>query len=388
MKKIISLLLISVVLLIAIPALAAKSEPVYTMESEGHVLQNIPDRGIHPVGDLSASTPISGESPTTGMPLAESERYLPMLVQIGIAEDSKFGLAGTGDKAPWGLAYADILYESLLYATGQTRFVALFNDSFAQNQPQSVGPVRSARQSIVMLQQEWQGGAVFGGCARVEDPRSVLRMLLSNGVYDAGLVFNLHEKMTDEFKNRIKGIAAPDNYNVNLVRMRSLVPEGTVSTTHPFLFADVAPYVIGYDPAATISLDWGHKSYLSHFKYDESLGQYLRFTGNQPSMVLASAEDRRNAGSQSQMTFSNVIIQRTEYECINESRLLPAIQGTGKGNADIFIQGHYIAGYWVRESDTSPTIFLDDKGNKIYLSRGKTYIAHFPNNALLSHQGQ
>ena len=32
------------------------------------------------------------------------------------------------------------------------------------------------------------------------------------------------------------------------------------------------------------------------------------------------------------------------------------------------------------------TIFLDDKGNEIQLTRGKTFIAHFPPESLLSYQ--
>lgn len=41
---------------------------------------------------------------------------------------------------------------------------------------------------------------------------------------------------------------------------------------------------------------------------------------------------------------------------------MPVMQSVGKGNADIFIGGRYIPGYWVRESIESPTVFLDDQG--------------------------
>ncbi|NLO84735.1 MAG: DUF3048 domain-containing protein [Clostridiales bacterium] len=387
MKKFILLLLISVVFFGALPALAVQTEPIYTIVPQGNVLQNVSDRGIQPVGELSANPMILAQSPTTGLPAAAGERYLPMLVQISTPQDKEFRLAGAGDKASWGTAHADLLYESLLNARGETRFVALFSDSFAQNQPQSVGAVRSARQPIVLLQQEWQGGVVFGGCVRTDNPKSVRRMLISNGVYGAGLAFDLYDHNTDEFKSRVHGLGAPNNMDIHLVGIRSLVPEGTVSTAAPFLFTDSSPYREGYDAAATVSLDWGHQSYISHFKYDESLGQYLRFTGDQPSMMFASSKGL-SAESKIQMSFSNVIIQRMEYEPMNASGFLVAIPGMGMGNADFFIGGHYIAGYWVRESESSPTIFLDDQGNQIYLNRGKTYVAHFPNDALLTYQGQ
>ena len=59
-----------------------------------------------------------------------------------------------------------------------------------------------------------------------------------------------------------------------------------------------------------------------------------------------------------------MIIQRVGYEYTNNSKIMPVMQSVGKGNADIFIGGRYIPGYWVRESIESPTVFLDDKGNE------------------------
>lgn len=92
-----------------------------------------------------------------------------------------------------------------------------------------------------------------------------------------------------------------------------------------------------------------------------------------------------------QMSFSNVIVQRVPYEFANGSYDMPQMQsaftdGTvAKGNADIFIGGRYIPGYWVRESVSSPTVYFDNKGNEIQLTRGKTFIADFPPEALLTY---
>jgi len=65
---------------------------------------------------------------------------------------------------------------------------------------------------------------------------------------------------------------------------------------------------------------------------------------------------------------------------------MPVMNSVGKGNADIFNGGYYIPGYWVRESIDSPTVFLDDKGNEIVLTRGRTYIGHLPPESILSYQ--
>ena len=86
------------------------------------------------------------------------------------------------------------------------------------------------------------------------------------------------------------------------------------------------------------------------------------------------------------LTFSNVIVQRVEYTYTPATtRSWPhSCRVSGKGNADIFIGGRYIPSYWVRESQDDPTVYYDDQGNEIQLSRGKTFIAQMPPDCLLT----
>ena len=393
MKKFLSMMLAAVLVLTALPALAAKNDAGtnYTMSTEGvTVLQEAADRGITPVeGALDVNPVTEGVSPTTGMSVAASARYMPMLVQISNPEGSEkingknVKAGGIGERAPWGGQYADIVYEGILYRSGQTRITFLFNDSFAENQPLSVGPVRSARIGHVLLREEWQGGIVYAGGPRREE-NNIAEMFAQLGASEKGVTFNLLDGKYQEVKNRVKGVKSPDNLNVNLVGIRELVPATTVAEPHPFLFAEASPYVDGYEVAYSVNLDWGHKSHISHFYYDEANNLYLRYSGNAPYMTFAEAEDRSEENME-QMSFSNVIIQRVSYEYTNNSKIMPVMQSVGKGNADIFIGGRYIPGYWVRESTESPTVFLDDQGNEIQLTPGKTFIAHFPPESLLTY---
>ena len=71
-----------------------------------------------------------GKSPTTGLDW-EGE-YRPVLVQISNSD---------GARPHWNMSEADIVYESLLWGPGHTRYSCLFND----NHPEFVGAVRSAR---------------------------------------------------------------------------------------------------------------------------------------------------------------------------------------------------------------------------------------------------
>ncbi len=388
MKKL-TCFLVAIVLMLsaALPALAGvHSDNAFTLPLEGTVLQDVPDRNITPNTPPERNPIIPGESPTTG--LSWIGFYLPMLVQYsnGMA-DVKVGkkteeLAGVGARAPWGGQYADIVYEAILYRTGNTRMTFVFSDSLDDGNPTSFGPIRSARMSHVSLRQEWQGGLVFRGGPEQAD-NDIQKELRQSGAYDLGVAFDLETNLTRAYSNRVKGVKAPENLEADIIGLRSLIPSDYVSQPHAFLFADLNPYTDGYDFAYKINLDWGLKSYVSHFLYDEMNNIYYRYSGDVLFQSFASAEDR-DEDDMIPLTFSNVIVQRTEYKYASNNKLAPLIQSVGQGNADIFIGGRYIAGYWIRKSEDDPTVFYDDKGDEIQLTRGKTFIAQLPPDCILT----
>ena len=67
------------------------------------------------------------------------------------------GASGIMARAPWGLSYADVVYEYPLYRKGDTRLTAVFSDLV----PDAVGPIRSARIGNVWLREEWDGAFIF-----------------------------------------------------------------------------------------------------------------------------------------------------------------------------------------------------------------------------------
>ena len=417
MKKMLCLVLTVMLLMTSASALAAKktTENNYTMKTDGYVvLQKMEDRNITPkAGEMDVNPVIEGESPTTGMPYDTSARYMPMLVQISNPEASatidgalsfsaaeklargeeltkndtkskKVSTAGIASRAPWGGQYADIVYEGILYRDGATRITFLYNDALADGGELTAGPVRSARIGHVLLREEWQGGIAYCGGPRAEE-NNIAAMFAELGASSKGVTFDIETSVKQGlFNERVKGVKAPDNLSVDVVGLQSLVPETTIATPHPFLFTDVSPYTDGYDMAYSINLDWGHKKWISHFVYDEANNLYLRYSGEAPYMTYAAVNDREEDNME-QMSFSNVIIQRVEYEYTNNNRIMPVMQSVGKGNADIFIGGRYIPGYWVRESIETPTVYFDDQGNEIQLTRGKTFIGHFPPESLLTY---
>lgn len=397
MKKVLSILLLCALVLSSTVAFAAKEKTVkpntYSMTTEGAtILQNTEDRAISPNTDPATTRHqvVAGESPTTGLPW--SGDYLPMIVQISNPTDTmkingkNVKAAGVKNRAPWGGQYADLVYEGILYRTGETRISFLVSDAFAEGEPTSIGPVRSARMGHVLLREEWESGIVYAGGPKRGD-NDIGALFHETGADEKGVLFDVLSGGFVDFKNRVDGVKAPDNYNVNLLGMRSLIPSEYISTPRPFLFSDESPYTDGYEIAYSINLDWGHKEYISHFYYDEAENLYLRYSGDNggtPYMTFATSTDRSEENQQ-QMSFSNVIIQRVHYDYFNNNKIMPNMQAVGQGNADIFIGGRYIPGYWVRSSTSSPTIFFDNNGNEIQLARGKTFIAHFPPESLCTY---
>lgn len=390
MKKTISMLMIVVLAIaIAAPALSEAKSNTYTLPLEGTVLQSQDDRKITNATPAERHSIIAGESPTTG--LAWSGIYLPMLVQISNPSGTvKYNgatvtAAGVGNRAPWGGQFADVMYEGILYRSGQTRISFLFSDSLDEGNPTSVGPVRSARIGHVLLREEWQSGFIYAGGPHREE-NNIAAMFDELGASDKGVLFNLLTNKWPDYRTRVKGLKSPDNLDANVVGLRNQIPTNYAASARAFLFSDTSPYTDGYDIAYNINLDWGHADYVSHFVYDENENLYFRYSGDAPYISYASANDRTDANA-TQMSFSNVIIQRVTYDYTNNNKIMPVMNSVGKGNADIFIGGRYIPGYWVRDAIEDPTVFYDDKGNELQFTRGKTFIADFPPESLCTFSG-
>lgn len=357
------------------------------------VLQSSPDRTPATQAETVIHDAIPGQSPVTGLPWTGD--YLPMLVQI----DNSVGTikvnghnvktAGVGKYAPWGIQYADIIYEEMLVSTGATRFAALFNDCFAQGQPSAgVGPVRSCRNGPLMLRAQWQAGLVYrGGFAGFQWEQL---QQIANAVAP-GTLIDTHRNKYHSMTQLVRGKRVPYNLSVDLIQMRETLRGVLTSTPHPFLFKD-EPYSGGtYAPAHTIHLDWGDQSNISHFLYDESTNAYLRYSGpgtKASRWALFAAFTLpvdTSENSKAPLPFANLIVQRMTYEQEDGSKIRLNLQTVGHGNADIFIDGLYIPGYWVCTAADAPTVFYDDRGEELRLNRGKTFIAQFPNEALCTY---
>ena len=368
MKRIVSLLAVFALLVTLLPsALAGEINP---KEKRGIKLQNV---GLNDVVD--------GVSPTTGLDLADYDvvsgyiglavngRYQPMLVQIDNSE------GGVGEIAPWGATYADIVYETPLHANGATRISFLFSDVV----PTSVGPVRSARVGHAWLREEWDAGFLYyGGQTRkgsnINDVFKITgaskKDVLFSGIVGEG-------KPWKEYYTRRAGVPAPHNVDANVAAMLDLIPASLVPPNHAYRFTDDLPEG---EPASVIKVSWAHDGYGSELWYDADSNLYFRYMVDKETGLIPY-EDR---DTQEQIAFANVIVQFTDVK-FNGSSAAPVTRHIGEGNADFFMGGVHIAGYWKREGSektgdaSARTVFYAPDGSEMPMQRGRTLIIIFPN---------
>ena len=363
MKKLIALLLILTLLLTAIPAAFAET------------LVNEADRNIKPAnlqkdGNFALNPVIEGESPTTGLPW--TGRYQPILVQI----DNSYG--GVDKVRHWGINDADVMYETLLASNGTTRISALFSDKM----PESAGPVRSSRLAHAWIRQEWQAGFCFYGvqAAKYTNVREEFAKL---GVRNKlGILFDGSagsNKPWKKFYARVSGLGSPHNAEVNVAAVQELIdPAVYAAVPRPFLFSDTKPVEGEY--AEYIWIENPRKQSVSpSYVYNMEENVYYRYVGGEPYY------DKELGPETGHQAYANVIVERcdTSFEFGGECPVTPVAlhKGVAKGNADIFMGGRYIAGYWMRTGMDERTVFLDANGNEIAFQRGKTFIQVVNNNA-------
>ncbi len=334
-------------------------------------------------------------SPTTGLRLSELEipmgaaglavtgRYMPMLVQICNPVDDQTRAAGTRNRAPWGVQYADIIYELQLHKNGETRMSALYSDIL----PEATGPIRSARMGHAWLREEWDCGFMFYGQQEYKQT-NVLDEFRALGAATKGVLFpgtagsskpwkQFYER---DYKPKSLGakLQQPNDVTGNVAEISKLIPDDHTATNHTFKFAD-QPYT-GGDAATEILVDWKRPGFNSKFTYDDATGLYSR---------SVDSENKKKGYTQwveletkQPITFSNVIVQWTPTVFFGNDAPVSynvARDGyPGEGNAEIFMNGRHIAGYWKREGMNTRTVFYDENGQEIAFQRGKTMIVQLP----------
>lgn len=307
---------------------------------------------------LNASYPanpvMDAVSPTTGLN-ASGEAYTPILMVLDNAEDAY---------PHWGVSQADILFQVPNAGSGATKLMALFADNY----PELAGGARSARGSMVPLAMAWDAAFAFAGGPELDNNNVDPSKLMSKfGMWKAGLGFNL----LGSYSQREDFVKNPHNLSAQIRAIHEeLVADGVEFTKHPFYFTS-EPRTEGADASYIEILHYGddkengsNSASASSFTYDADKAAYIR-TNSSGEYVDRDTGDV--------VPFANVIVLRVKFQW-NTNYVYLKDHLVGEGVAEIFQNGKYVRGAWVRSAQTDRIVFVGPDGEELAMQRGKTFI--------------
>ena len=283
----------------------------------------------------------------------------------------------------WGVSSADIMYEMPLHSAGNTRSVALFMSEI----PSYAGPVRSARVPMASLREMWGGAWVFYGIQEYfqnEEPtvdvQDFVTTFHKDAVQGGRWIFPFMDGTQMQYfdlfaRQNDSEHVAPHNATINTRGVEQLFQAEPLK--HPFRFTDT-----GLDRGAdvtgiTVTYKDKNPGYVSSYEYNPTIQKYLRY--REGELYYDGINGRAPE-------YANVIVLYTNVSWFNGNASRPVIRLVGQGTADLFQNGKYIRGTWIRgrsQGDTnerdaatlaSRMVFLDENGNEFELMRGKTFI--------------
>jgi len=293
-------------------------------------------------------------NPLTGLRVEDPARLQrrPVLVRYG------------NDQGGWplaGISQAEIVYEDLMEGNWITRYTAVF---LAQD-PDTIGPLRSARPVNLEMVPQYDGMFVYSGAsigvnqllAQTDFPK------LQEGMAGNGFYRNASKK-------------APYNLYGSLVAVRQYMADKGLEkpvALKGFAFSpEGAPPPQG-QPARKVHIPYPSTSVVD-YAYDEASGLYLRSVQGKPFVEELTGK---------QLGTANIVVMYVEHkstDIVEDSLGNTAINivTTGEGRVLIFRDGVVLEGTWRRPAITDFPEFLDSQGQVIPLKPGTTWIQFVP----------
>jgi hypothetical protein len=294
-------------------------------------------------------TPATKLSPLTGLPVAPALADRPIRAVV---------IENHPDARPQsGLSQAGVVYEANAEG-GITRFIAFFLDQ----QPPSLGPVRSLRTYFVDWALEFGAPVAHaGGNADALDLVGPLGMKDMNALsFAADAFFRTNDR------------AAPHNLYTDSGKLDALVSRLGFGQPANFTVSPRKPDAPNPTPPhPNIHIDYSYAGYQVDYKYDSTTNDYARNLSGAPHID-------RNTGKQ--IHVKNVVVEMmpTSYGTtrIGESTVIMQTVGTGQGW--VMRDGDVIPCTWSKDSHSARTKLLDASGKDIPLDAGNTWYSIVP----------
>ncbi len=279
----------------------------------------------------------------------------------------------------YGLSQASILYECNVEGR-MTRMLAIFED---YESIEKLGNIRSLRDYYAYWAFEWDAVIChFGGPYYIDDImaepetdhldgnvlsdpffRSNDRKAPHNAYLDGSLVKSVMKKRGVELEDR--GLADKKHYN--------FTPAANPNTLSDYDSAEDATYV---DMTSCYPLT---KCY---FEYNENDGLYYR------SQSVSGGTDgpHIDGANGEQLTFTNILIQSTEYSVRDAKGYLWFNTVDSGRDAWYITKGKLIKCTWEKDDVFGATRYYDENGDEITLNTGKTMVMIIENGDMFDYE--
>ncbi len=250
------------------------------------------------------------------------------------------------------LQLADVVYESVTEG-GITRFNALFHSQ----EPDKVGPVRSARLSDLYIVPQYHALFVFSGASSSVNAR-VRATTIENLSQDAGISYPY-------FRSRDR--KAPHNLYVVLAKVREEAARRKMPTEQDVkgLLFDRRPSPDETVAVSEITVPFSTANTV-RWVYDPATRTYARY--NNGARFI-------DAGTGKQLHARNVVVMWAKHMPASHDKVgsrTYEIVLTGTGRCSVFRDGQRYDGTWQASADAPPILTASD-GSRIKLAPGNTW---------------
>ena len=271
----------------------------------------------------------------------------------------------------YGISNAKILYE-IMEEGNISRQLAIIDNWHGLDR---IGNIRSCRDYYIPEACEWDPILIhFGGVYYMQDKITAPHINNLSGTYEYGTGGD--RPGAGQFY-RTTDRKAPHNAYIsaagitkasNKLGYSLTIREEYYNPSH-FTFANGVNTLEQYGNAIP-----GNVVDLSEiFSYTKSSFTYNAETGLYYKNIHGKAQTDGLNGEQ--LTFSNVIIQNTNWDKRDAKGYLTFQNIDSTSDGYYFTKGRGIHITWKKTSDYAPTKYYDDNGNEIQINEGKTYIA-------------
>ncbi len=288
--------------------------------------------------------PVIYYSPLSGEIVTQSESKLPVTAVM---------IENSLDARPQsGLSQAGVVFEALAEG-GITRFMALFQEG----QPNSIGPIRSARPYFIDWELPFNATYVHVGGSP-----DALTQIEGDHVKDVNQFY-----FGSDF-TRISSRIAPHNVYTSMSTLLSL--ETTLgfnsSTFNGFPRKTDKPAQV--PTASDINLGLSSADFAVNYVYQKSTNSYLRSEGGTPMI------DANSNAQLSPKVVIAIVVPWSNGALDSSGAYYTDYADIGSGDCFIFQDGIVTKCTWTKSSSTSQITFTSPVGNTILLNRGQTWI--------------